>query len=361
MVASVNTLTLSLAALIASHACCTVNAAASKTFANVVSFGDSFSDNGNGTFKLTNGMAPPAPYKNGRWSNGPTWVEYLSDTFGAALTDYAYGGAVANLSDIPDAAKNNIKGVPDLDGQLGLFKQAGVMYDPETTLYTVFAGGNDYIDSLSGAATPDIAKIVTAFTTFLGELISATSARQIVILNIPPFEQIPFVVSQVPSAYIPLVATIAPSHNTALEAGIKTLTSTFTNTTIYLGDLNKMVNYLVTPTGMKSSGFTNVKEGCFNKTSGAVCDTPDNYLFWDGLHPTTAAHKLLGKIASDEVMGNDDLATVSIVTGAPTGTATNTATVSPTATASKSGAVGSGLRGWVFEMVAVAVVAVMLA
>jgi phospholipase/lecithinase/hemolysin len=44
-------------------------------FQDLVVFGDSLSDNGN-TFS-TAGL-PKAPYYNGRWTNGPNWVDYFS-------------------------------------------------------------------------------------------------------------------------------------------------------------------------------------------------------------------------------------------------------------------------------------------
>ena len=40
-------------------------------------FGDSLSDNGN-LFDMTGGLAPPSPpYFDGRFPNGPVWVEHL--------------------------------------------------------------------------------------------------------------------------------------------------------------------------------------------------------------------------------------------------------------------------------------------
>jgi len=45
-------------------------------------------------------------------------------------------------------------------------------------------------------------------------------------------------------------------------------------------------------------GFTNITEPCITgdlQNGGSVCVDPDSYLFWDSIHPTTAAHQLLGQ------------------------------------------------------------------
>lgn len=79
---------------------------------SVVVFGDSLSDNGNGTYLLTNRTWPEDPaYFNGRFSNGPTWCEYLANSLGKGIQDDAFGGATldnervqgytGSLSDIP--------------------------------------------------------------------------------------------------------------------------------------------------------------------------------------------------------------------------------------------------------------------
>lgn len=49
----------------------------------LVVFGDSLSDDGTGLASLAGDAfldLNPAPYTGGRASNGPTWVEYLTDT-----------------------------------------------------------------------------------------------------------------------------------------------------------------------------------------------------------------------------------------------------------------------------------------
>jgi phospholipase/lecithinase/hemolysin len=41
----------------------------------------------------------------------------------------------------------------------------------------------------------------------------------------------------------------------------------------------------------RAYGFTNVTDPCFNGTT--VCTNPDRYLYWDDIHPTTAADAIL--------------------------------------------------------------------
>src|ERR1035441_9762115 len=64
--------------------------ASAGAYTAVIAYGDSLSDNGN-LFAATG--QPPAPYWNGRFSNGPVTVEYLANSLHSPLLDFAWGGA----------------------------------------------------------------------------------------------------------------------------------------------------------------------------------------------------------------------------------------------------------------------------
>lgn len=40
---------------------------------------------------------PQAPYYEGRWSNGPTWIEIAARQLGVNLTDYGAAGATTGI------------------------------------------------------------------------------------------------------------------------------------------------------------------------------------------------------------------------------------------------------------------------
>jgi phospholipase/lecithinase/hemolysin len=53
-------------------------------------------------------------------------------------------------------------------------------------------------------------------------------------------------------------------------------------------------------------GLTNVNTPCFSgaiDTPGTVCANPNEYLFWDSVHPTAAAHQILGNFALAALAG----------------------------------------------------------
>ena len=66
----------------------------------IVAFGDSLSDTGNDLIAFG---SPQPPYYQGRFSNGPNWIDDLAGKLGvpdpqpslAGGTNYAYGGATA--------------------------------------------------------------------------------------------------------------------------------------------------------------------------------------------------------------------------------------------------------------------------
>ena len=119
-------------------------------FTAIYVFGDSYCDVGN-LFAATGGAVPAdPPYYNGRFSNGPVWVEHVANAWGLPHetlplggTDYAWGGAFVT-ADHPLGGGAVIPSVPH---QVQLYlSQHGGKADPNA-LYVLEGGGNDIIDA----------------------------------------------------------------------------------------------------------------------------------------------------------------------------------------------------------------------
>src|SRR5665213_843701 len=117
----------------------------------IYSFGDSLSDAGN-IYALTGGTIPSAPYSQGRFTNGPVWVQDLSIALGlgsasASLTggtNFAYGDASTGTTPVHTGTFIDLTGPA---GQLTQFHAANPVADPNA-LYTIWIGSNDISDIL---------------------------------------------------------------------------------------------------------------------------------------------------------------------------------------------------------------------
>ena len=130
--------------------------AATPTYYALYVFGDSYCDVGN-IYGATAGAIPAAPYYNGRFSNGPIWLDHVAGFLGVPLTasllggtDYAFGGAWVTAPQ--PIAGGSIPSVPE---QVGLYLlQHGGKADPKA-LYVIEGGGNDILDTTTGTPLSD--------------------------------------------------------------------------------------------------------------------------------------------------------------------------------------------------------------
>ena len=58
-------------------------------------------------------------------------------------------------------------------------------------------------------------------------------------------------------------------------------------------------------------GLTNVTDACYTGSyfgGASACANPNQYLFWDEMHPTAVAHAVIAQTAFDEVPEPEPLA-----------------------------------------------------
>jgi phospholipase/lecithinase/hemolysin len=252
-----------------------------QNFEAIYVFGDSFSDDGN-VFKATGGFNPPSPpYFEGRFSNGPVWVEYLANKLGTTSTNFAYGGSSTGIGNavVPELP------LPGLLTQVNLFTQSNLNADANA-LYTVWAGANDYLFGGVTDPTVPLNNLSTAVTSLY-----AAGARDIMVVNLADMGKFP--ARRVDSEISSNLNALTKAHNSGLAATLDFLSQQKPDINIIPLDVNSLFNRAITaPTEF---GFTNVTDSCL--IGVVVCDNPNEYLFWDDYHPTTTAHELVGELA----------------------------------------------------------------
>lgn len=269
----------------------------------IYTFGDSLSDVGNiynASIKLTNTAYPPSPpYYKGRFSNGPVWVEYLGQQLKLTPTpyttlppgsstapngiNYAFGGSSAGDNNVifPTAP------FPGVLGQVKLFAlsltQSKHSADPNA-LYIVWGGANDYLFGKVSDPQVPLNNLSIAVT-----LLAKAGAKKIVVPNLPDLGKLPATRN---TQFSNQLTALTNSHNARLAQNLKALHQIFPSVKIVVLDVNTLFNTAIKYPGV--FGFTNVTDACLTTI---VCEKPNQYLFWDGYHPTTAAHKLLEDLA----------------------------------------------------------------
>jgi outer membrane lipase/esterase len=295
--------------------------AQAQSYSRVVAFGDSLSDNGNINI-LAPGAGPPFPYVGGRFSNGPTFVEDLNHILTgtpmahifttAGSTDWAVGGAETGSGNYGSALLpgiyQEIDGTLAGDGFPGYFALGGT-FGPHD-LVTLWGGANDLFAGFLPAslnANPT-GYIATVATTAAGNIsgyvnqIAAAGAGTIVVPNLPNLAATPQFAG---SPAIPLAILGANTFNSALLTNLQTDAKANPHTNIILIDTNEAVSYLQAH-GAKF-GFTNTTTACTSVPACALgtVAVQNTYQFWDGVHPTEAAHALLASIIDDYVTYGD--------------------------------------------------------
>lgn len=246
--------------------------------AQVYIFGDSLSDTGM-VFRATGGIYPPnSTYFQGRYSNGRVWVEYLTERLNLSskqTNNFAYGGSTTG------STGNNF--VPSLLNQVQSFTQTHKKSSSDA-LYVLWAGANDYLQGVNNANIP--IKNVTSAIASLADI----GAKKILVANLPDLGQLPATRTSTNSGSL---SALTQAHNQGLRRSLKVLSQQDSELQIATLDANALYRDAIA--NPAAFGFSNVIGSCL---SGSItCGNPDEFLFWDGIHPTTAAHRIIGKAA----------------------------------------------------------------
>ncbi len=298
------------------------------SFTQVVLFGDSLSDDGNIRHRLEDLYQISYPggdynYSDGRFTNSSdtspasdlyagTWHEQLERDLlhlptGAITnsldggTDYAFGGATTAdgtttrtviSNPFPFGGGEFTVDVDNLGKQVDDY--LAVHSADAGALYIVWGGGNDLFDDDSDASVTTTAANVAALVQRLAE----AGARSLLVPNVPPLGLVPHYKDD-PETSAALNAAAGKYRvelNANLDATIATLAAEGITITLYRLDIYSLFYRLAS--NPEDYGFTNITDSA---QDGSV--DPDQYLFWDDLHPTTAGHFQIAQAAFNLLSG----------------------------------------------------------
>jgi phospholipase/lecithinase/hemolysin len=261
-------------------------------FNQVYIFGDSLSDPGN-LFSITAGMSPSnPPYPQQRFSNGLVWSEYFTSKFGLNPTpfthpspsgdgiNFAVGGATTGETNV------NGESLPSLQQQLNAFilplHQTHQRANSEA-LYILWAGANDYLGGQITDPTQPVANLSQGIKSLY-----QVGARLILVLNLPELGNTPLIQKSEDTNPSQL-NQLSNAHNSLLKTAVKQLSQSLPEIQLGLVDIRELFKMVIADPG--KFGLTNVTDGCIV----VACSRPEQYLFWDQLHPTTVAHQMIAE------------------------------------------------------------------
>jgi phospholipase/lecithinase/hemolysin len=275
----------------------------------IVVFGDSLSDPGN-AFALVGGtntppdysvdffLVPDQPYARGghHFTNGATWIEQLAQSEGlAANAKPAFRGSSAGATNyaVGSARARDDGSQINLTHQVDRFLQDFGGAAPADALYVIEIVGNDIRDV---AATQDpsiIASALSAIQTNIIKLYSA-GARKFLVWNAPKVAVTPAI--RMADAIFPGTAngvdTVTKTYNFFLEGLLVGLESNLPGSKFVR--FNAYDEVAAIYGNGAAFGLSEVDAPCITpNVAPFFCQTPDDYLFWDGIHPTKAVHTIL--------------------------------------------------------------------
>ena len=311
---------------------------AAHAYSAMYVLGDSLSDNGNNQAFLVNGLQIPAtvaPYQvpnsneplvpitpyalsaaTYTYSNGRVWVDYLADSLGLSLapslaggTNFAYGGARTGDLGLGDGNGDQPNSLRVQADQL-----VNLAPLPGNALYVVWGGGNDIralgaqlgpkLSDLDPAvrlqASADLQAGLGAGITNLGSTINVLAnagARNFLVPNLPDLGITPyarFLENNGQLGTMALLTGLSVSYNQGIAGLVAPLQGNplFSITTLDIFAFNRAVLADAQP------GY-NATDACTSENAFTGCSNPESFLYWDGVHPTTASHQAIANLASN--------------------------------------------------------------
>lgn len=304
-------------------------------FNQIVFLGDSLTDDGN-LYKISEGMIPKTPpYFQGRFSNGLVWADlvskYYSDSLQISSKNYAIGGETVLPQDFPPFT---------LTQSINDYLIENAIVDKSKTLFIVWVGANDYLAPLRSDADQLTTSVIQTMRDSIDNLI-LIGAKNILVMNLPDLSKSPYNHDSQAPKNLGIATTL---HNSKLSLAIAQISTNHPDVNIHLFDVNHlltdMMNNIHAYNDKYHAHISNLTQACWTgdftmsmdqatdsrytmiyrsiKGSPALaeayrvgrspqptmCAHPDEYIFWDRVHPTGEVHRIFAELMKEYISEN---------------------------------------------------------
>jgi outer membrane lipase/esterase len=250
----------------------------------IVAFGDANTDTGN-VYNLTNYQWPLVPpYYQGRFSNGPLWIECLNNT---SVFNYAYADATIDSDNlIAGYTGPNLTIVPSIRQQIITYLSTQYVGSMDTSqiIYIIWAGADEYIINPNVSASAVVAALLSAVYDLLGNQI-----KNLIVVNLPPLQSFPGLNSH------RNLSTVVNQHNDYLLTNISYIQSNTPGVSIRIFDLYSLIAEILSNNSVYKLNKTSQCWTLSNYKIISQCSDPDQYVFIDNnYHFTRVIHQIIG-------------------------------------------------------------------
>jgi phospholipase/lecithinase/hemolysin len=262
-------------------------------------------------FTLSGGIFPPSPPYAQRFSNGPVAAEYLAGHLGVPLapstvggTNFAVGGATTGVLNFnfeinsPPGIQNfPLLATSGIAAQIASYQQGNPTFVPNRTLFMLWGGPNDLFLALAQGNDPTTAAI-QAVQNLAGDVLALAQlgATQFLVPNMANLGRTPSAIAEGPEAQAGLEA-VTLGFNAGLAQAMNQLEELFGLDIRVFNTFAEQSRLLEDPAAF---GFTDTTTPCI--LTPALATGCQGFVFFDGVHPTTAAHAALAEAFFEAVV-----------------------------------------------------------
>jgi phospholipase/lecithinase/hemolysin len=268
----------------------------------LVVFGDSLSDNGNLYEYMKHQLPLSPPYFEGRFTNGPVWVELLMRSYyptnvTAHLEDYAIGGA--------GVLEEDDSGLFTLREEVSTYLLTHNDKADADSMYIMWIGSNNYL-ALPDHPDEAISDVIVGIQNNLQRLVNK-GAKHIMVVSVPDLGKIP---GAQDFDAVDLLAYVSSQHNKILREKVSEFQAQYPHVQWLYFDISGLMGEIMEKP--EAFGFTNVTGTCYEAslpqhvknpvlkmvstiTAKNKKDACEGYLFFDPVHPSAFAHTIMAQ------------------------------------------------------------------